>query len=120
MAECAIIDAFAGWTRAWNDGNVEGYVDAYLDSPTTRYVSGTTILHGKDKIAARCREKGVHGCLLTSDFEISILGTNDAVVFAKFCLVARDDTRHAGVFTVHLTRLTDTSWKIVSDHSSAM
>jgi ketosteroid isomerase-like protein len=117
----SVAEAFSTWTQAWNDKNVNGYLDAYWNSEKTRYVSGDTVVRGKTQIANRIHDNGIQGKLSTHDMEINYIGSEDAVVFARFLLVLVDsgEQQHTrGVFTVHVRRFAG-NWKIVSDHSSA-
>ncbi len=106
---------------AWNRGDIEGYLEGYLDSGETRMASGAQVIRGKDAIAngfrARYTTPATMGTFEQSDMEIELLGETDALVFARWRHTV-DRTVQEGVFTVHLRKIGD-DWYVVSDHTSA-
>ena len=131
IAELQIRQCFKQWTDAWNDGDLEGYSDSYLDSRHTRYVSGKHIIHGKDKIVETLKIGGSpKGDLSLVKLDIDVMSNlKDAICFGQYKLsMDNDEEIHEGCFTVHV-RLCDglknnidssspNPWKIISDHSS--
>lgn len=118
-AESEINEAFDKWTTEWNRGNVDGYLEAYLDAPHTRYVSGKTIIRGHENIVAHFQKRGAKGKLSLVGKEIDFMSQTDAHIFGEY-VVDIDDGSGAvvkGCFTIYLQKVGD-RWKIVHDHSS--
>ena len=111
--------AFDTWTSAWNSGDVDGYLEAYENSDTVRYVSGSKIIHGKEDIVKKYKEKGIKGQLALGNFEVDDIGLENAIAFGEFLLTIDENTKAKGVFTVHV-RLQNGLWRIHSDHSSSL
>jgi ketosteroid isomerase-like protein len=114
----AVLDA---QRDAWNRGDIAGYMDGYLRSPKTVFVSGDSVTHGWQTVLERyqknysSREK--MGTLTFSDLEIAPLGKDGAVVIGRWHLQRANDEPH-GRFTL-IFRKTKQGWKIVHDHTSS-
>jgi ketosteroid isomerase-like protein len=135
--------AFSKWNEAWNKGDLEGYLDAYWDSPDTRYVSeslkpvpgvpGIVVLGKKeiDKVFTdvfiqskrflenQLSKKGVAGLVSLVQLDVTPAGTTDAVAFGQYRLELTDTVTRGGVFTIHLRKVKD-KWKIVYEHSTPL
>ncbi len=122
-----IRECFDCWTDAWNRGDINGYLDGYLNSPKTRYVSGKKVIRGKENIVEQLKARGgPKGILSLTEFEVELMtDCRDAVCFGQYKLIDGSEN-HAGCFTVHLRQVLREdddggdvhNWKIVSDHSS--
>ena len=114
----AVMDAQA---KAWNAGDIDGYMDGYLKSDTTRFVSGANVTVGWKTIAARMKkgypDRAAMGTLRFYDVEITPLSDDAAFVFGKWML-SLESGRPWGSYTL-LFRNTDAGWKIVLDHTDA-
>lgn len=121
----AIKAAFQTWQNAWNQGDLEGFLDSYWQSEKTRYVSGNKMMVGYERIAATYRQRylaeGAGGMgQMQLDIEPDFIIGDNALVFGQY--KALDDDQQVigqGAFTVHLRRVAG-EWKIVSDHASAL
>ena len=111
-----IRNSFDNWTTAWNNDDIEGYLNGYANLPSVRYVSGKKIIKGKENIENLFRERGAKGTLSLVHFESECVSESDAVCFGQYRLTC-DDDKHEGCFTVHVRKI-EGSWKIISDHSS--
>ena len=106
---------------AWNRGDIEGYMDGYLRSSTTVFVSGDNVTHGWQTVLEHykkgydSREK--MGVLTFTDLEITTLSKNSAVVVGRWHLQRAKDEPH-GRFTL-IFRKTRQGWKIIHDHTSS-
>jgi len=114
--------SFDEWTKAWNVGDINGYLQCYANSTSVRYVSGKEVVVGKENISKLFEERGAKGRLCLVHFESDCVSDTDAVCFGKYQLVENDsedheEKVHEGCFTVHLRRI-EGYWKILSDHSS--
>ena len=115
--ESEIFAAFDQWTTEWNNGNITGYLEAYLDAPYTRYVSGKTILIGRENIVSHFQNRGAVGTLFLAKKEIDFVSETNAQMFGEYVVKLDDGTEAKGCFTVYLQKIEE-GWKIVYDHSS--
>ena len=108
-------------SAAWNQGDIEGYMEGYWKSDSLLFTSAGKIQRGyratleKYRKTYDTREK--MGTLKFSGLEITILSPDVASVFGHWELRRKDD-RPGGVFTLILRKFPD-GWKIVHDHTSA-
>lgn len=112
--------AFAKWSAAWNNGDLEGYLAGYLASDKTRWISGGQVLEGAANILRMYRagfdtpEK--MGKLVLERLDVEPMGDQDALVFGEIQHEAFGQVNNA-IFTVHV-RHVDGAWRILSDHTS--
>lgn len=105
--------------KAWNDGDIEGFMAHYCKSPKMTYQSGDTRLMGWDALLERYKNvypKGNMGTLEFSDLIVHVLSDDSAYVLGKWKLKAETWTRE-GLFTTILKKM-EGGWKIIHDHSS--
>ena len=118
----AMLEASA---RSWNAGDLEGFLDDYLDSPTTAFV-GSTVTHGvaeirKRYLASYWRTGRPAQHLRFEDIDVRPLGSAHALAFGRYVLLtpATGATEGTGWFTLVLERTAPHTWRIIHDHSSA-
>lgn len=108
--------------RAWNAGDLEGFLTPYLDSPSTTYVGEGGLRRGTDSIRARFaplfRPGAERDSLRFEKISVRRLGGNHALVTARWVLHREGRVSESGPFTLVLRR-TDDGWRIVHDHSSS-
>ncbi len=113
----AVMDA---QEAAWNRGDIDGFMSGYARSRTTVFVSGDTITRGWQTVRDRYKKKYATtkqmGGLTFSDLEITVLGSDSAVVLGRWELKRKSDRPH-GRFTLVFRRTRD-GWRIVHDHTS--
>jgi ketosteroid isomerase-like protein len=105
--------------KAWNEGNIEGFMAHYWKSPKMTFQSGDTRLMGWEALLARYKNtypEGNMGTLEFSDLIVHILSEDSAYVLGKWKLEAETWTRE-GLFTTILKKM-ENGWKIIHDHSS--
>ncbi len=105
--------------KAWNDGDIEGFMAHYWKSPKMTYQSEDTRLMGWDALLERYKNvypKGNMGTLEFSDLIVHVLSDDSAYVLGKWKLKAETWTRE-GLFTTILKKM-EGGWKIIHDHSS--
>jgi ketosteroid isomerase-like protein len=106
--------------KAWNRGDLEGFMKGYLKSNDITFVSGDTVTRGWQTVLDRykknysSREK--MGTLAFSELEIKPIGADDAMVIGRFQLTRAGDTP-SGRFTLIFHRTPD-GWRIAHDHTS--
>lgn len=106
--------------KAWNDGDIEGFMGHYWKSDKLTYQSGDTRLQGWDALLDRYQNtypKGNMGKLEFSDLIIHVMSEDSAYVLGKWKLKTETWTRE-GLFTTILKRMED-GWKIIHDHTSS-
>jgi ketosteroid isomerase-like protein len=105
--------------KAWNEGNIEGFMAHYWKSDKMTYQSGDTRLYGWKALLDRYQKvypKGNMGTLEFSDLIVHVLSDDSAYVLGKWKLKTETWTRE-GLFTTILKKMED-GWKIIHDHSS--
>lgn len=111
--------------RSWNAGDLEGFLDDYLDAPSTAFV-GSSITHGVAEIRARYRASywrtgtpAQH--LRFEDIAVRPLGAGHALALGRYVLLTpgTGTTEGSGWFTLILQRTAPHTWRIIHDHSSA-
>jgi len=111
-----VLDAQAA---AWNKGDLEGYMEGYARSPDTLFLGGATMTRGYDEVLERYKKKYTPqnmGKLAFSDLELTLLGSEGALVPGRWQLTREKDSPK-GLFTLLFRKLPE-GWRIVVDHSS--
>lgn len=107
---------------AWNRGDLDGFMDDYLRSPTTTYLGSSGRVAGWEAIRARYAPLFQAGALRDSlRFErvaARPLGDDHAVATARYVLFREGAVTGSGPFTLVLWR-TDEGWRIVHDQSAS-
>ncbi len=119
--EAAILSLLEAQDVAWNDGNIEGFMAGYWNSPDLRFASGGDITRGWDQTVARYKARygtgAEMGTLTTSDHEIDILSADAAIAHGKWQLDWQGK-QPWGLYTLVLRKV-DGEWLIVSDTTTA-
>lgn len=107
--------------RAWNAGDLAGFMKGYARGEQTRFASGGDLTLGWQTVLDRYQTKYGNGAgmgtLRFSDLDIGSLGPDSAFAFGHWHLT-RDKETSSGLFTL-LFRQTPEGWRIVHDHTSA-
>jgi len=105
---------------AWNNGDVEGFMKGYWNSPQMTFVSGNNVTKGWQPTLERYKKsydsRAKMGVLSFTDLEITVTSKESAVVLGRFTLV-REKDKPAGMFTLNFRKFKD-GWKIIIDHTS--
>lgn len=105
--------------KAWNEGDIEGFMAHYWKSDKLTFQSGDTRLEGWWALLERYKNtypEGNMGTLEFSDLIVHVLSDNSAYVLGRWKLHTETWTRE-GLFTTILKKMED-GWKIIHDHSS--
>lgn len=110
---------------SWNRGDLDGFLEGYLDSDSTTFVTGSGLIHGVDAIRQRYRT-GYWSTgrpadqLRFEDLQVRPLGRRHALATGRYVLfdATTGATTGTGFFSLVLVR-TATGWKIIHDHSSS-
>ena len=113
----AVLDAQA---KAWNRGDLRGYMDGYARDDKTMFVSGDSVTRGWqtvfDRYAKKYDSRAKMGTLVFSDIAMRKLSADAVFVTGAWALARQPDNPH-GRFTLLVRRVGD-RWRIVYDHSS--
>ncbi|MBB35561.1 MAG: DUF4440 domain-containing protein [Hirschia sp.] len=121
-ADAAEIEALMNaQDEAWNEGDIEGFMQGYWKSPDLRFASGDTVVYGWDETLARYKKRysnrALMGLLDTQIIALEIYSPDDASVFGKWKLTRAEEGDIGGLFTLQFRRI-DGHWRIISDHTS--
>lgn len=107
-------------TVAWNNGDIDGFMRGYWNSPDLVFVSGAAVTRGWQPTIERYKKnydsRAKMGTLTFSDLEVDVLSKDSATVLGSWAL-AREKDNPKGKFTLIFRKFKD-GWKIVHDHTS--
>jgi ketosteroid isomerase-like protein len=114
----AVLDA---QVRAWNAGDLRGFMEGYARSDRTRFQSSGNVSLGWqtvfDRYQKRYGDRTRMGVLNFSEVEVTVLAPDAALAVGRWRLERAQDAP-SGLFTL-LFRRTPAGWRIVHDHTSA-
>ena len=120
--ELDVVKVLVAQERAWNAGDIDGFVKGYKDSPETIFI-GKQVSRGYQQILDDYRHnfatRASMGNLVYAELEVTSLSDTFAVCTGRYHLDrARKDGGPAdGLFSLVLEK-TDQGWKIVLDHTT--
>jgi len=113
----ALLDAQAA---AWNQGDIDAFMDGYKKSDSTTFVDSSGILRGWQAVLDRYHKsypnRRAMGTLTFSDLEITVLSPSAALVIGHWQLQRQLD-KPGGVFTLVFRKFPE-GWRIINDHTS--
>lgn len=105
--------------KAWNEGDIDGFMAHYWKSDKLTFQSGDTRLWGWDSLMSRYKNRypeGNMGKLDFSDLIVHVFSDDAACVLGRWSLKS-EERMQQGLFTVILKRM-EHGWKIIHDHTS--
>jgi ketosteroid isomerase-like protein len=118
--EQAIQQIFAKQQKAWNEGNIEVFMEDYWHSEDLKFIGKNGITRGWQATLDRYKKsypnQEAMGILTFDIIEIKIIGEKDAFVIGKWHLKRTQDEL-GGHFTLLWEKIKG-KWVIVADHSS--
>ena len=115
----AILNIFDEQQKAWNEGDLEGFMEGYWKSDSLKFVGKSGINHGwqatLDNYKKSYPDKAAMGQLKFDILSLEVEG-DVAFVLGKWKLI-RDDDEPNGHFTLFWKKI-DGNWRIIIDHSS--
>ncbi|MGB6193073.1 MAG: nuclear transport factor 2 family protein [Terracidiphilus sp.] len=123
--EAAIRSAITAQAGAWNNADIDGFMQAYEDSEQTTFI-GMNLRKGYKPIRQRYIETystpEKMGKLSFSDLDVRMIPaacgkTEIALATGRYHLVTRDSAEKTGVFSL-VWRKGPHGWKIILDHTS--
>lgn len=117
----AVAGVLATQRDAWNRGDLDAFMDAYVRDDALVFTSGGKVRRGWDETIRRYRTRYVDaaamGKLTFDDLETTVIADDAALVLGRWRLVDTPEAGH-GIFTLLLVRR-DGRWLILHDHTSA-
>ncbi|RVU01559.1 DUF4440 domain-containing protein [Mucilaginibacter limnophilus] len=116
----AIKDVLNKQRTAWNNGDIEGYMQYYWKSDSLLFVGKRGPTYGWQNTLNNYKkgypDKAAMGILSFNIIKVELLGNNNAFVLGGWQL-QRDTDKPGGYFTLWFRKI-DGQWKIAADHSS--
>jgi uncharacterized protein (TIGR02246 family) len=107
--------------RAWNAGDLEGFLITYAQDSATTFLTVRGLTHGyaaiRDRYAARFEPGAERDSLRFTDIELRLLGPDHVLNTARYVLMRGDSVTAEGPFTVVWERRPE-GWRMIHDHSS--
>lgn len=121
--QAAIREVLNNQVEAWNNKDLQGFMQGYWRSPDLTFVSGATVYRGWNNALERYRKayqsQGKQmGKLTFSDLQIEMLAPSAALVRGSFHLAMPDGKQPHGVFTLVFRKFPE-GWRIIHDHTCA-
>ncbi|HEY4379516.1 MAG TPA: nuclear transport factor 2 family protein [Acidobacteriaceae bacterium] len=120
--ELDVVKVLLAQEKAWNAGDLEGYVKGYKDSPDTVFM-GRQVSKGYAQIVEDYKHnymtRSSMGTLTYSELEAHALSDTFAICLGHYHLdrSKKDGGAADGAFSLVLEK-TDQGWKIVLDHTT--
>ncbi|OGU55658.1 MAG: hypothetical protein A2V66_10300 [Ignavibacteria bacterium RBG_13_36_8] len=116
-----IISVLKEQEQAWNEGNIEKFMESYVRSDSLHFASGGSVSYGWQTTLERYKrgypDRSVMGKLIYSNLEVTVISKDAALVFGKWEL-NRENDKPWGLFTLLFRKIGD-GWRIVADHTSS-
>jgi ketosteroid isomerase-like protein len=115
--ERAVRAALEASRTEWNNGNFEGGLRVYWNSPDFTLWSGADTIRGYAQMLEYYKGHGEMGQLEYDNLVVDILAPDAALVRGAWRWKQSDHKEQHGVFTALMRKFPD-GWKTVHDHSS--
>lgn len=106
---------------AWNEGDIEAFMEGYWRDPQLRFVSGTEVSRGWSNTLRRYKKRYGNGAALGqltfNELDVQMIADDISIVVGRFNLV-RGTALDTGTFTLVMKRF-EGAWRIVHDHTVA-
>lgn len=113
----AIKAALTAQQTAWNDGNIDAFMETYWKSDELTFSSGGSTTRSWQSTLDRYKKKyatrQAMGTLSFSDLQVQLLAPNAALVLGRWDL----KDKASGNFTLVMKKLSN-GWVIIHDHTS--
>ena len=109
--------------KAWNEGNLEAFMQTYWKSDKLTFSSGGKTTRGWKATLENYRKSYAPpkemGRLHFDGLEIMKIESDSALVLGNWHLAMKDNSKKDGNFSLVVRRI-EGVWKIIHDHSSAL
>jgi len=116
----AIVQVIKTQEISWNEGNLEGFMKGYWNSPELRFVTQKGVKYGwqpvYDSFKKAYPNKDKMGVLTFEVISTELLGMDQALVIGKWEVKAKRKTK-GGYFTLWFRKINE-EWVITTDHTS--
>ena len=116
----AILKVLETQQTAWNNGDIDTYMQGYWKSDSLLFVGGKVPVHGWQSTIARYHkaypDKAAMGILTFTILKVDVLDATNAFVLGAWNL-KREKDAPGGYFTLWFKKING-EWKIVVDHTS--
>lgn len=121
-AELDLIKVVLGQEAAWNRGDLDGFSQAYKNSPDTLFITNSVNRGFEGMVDAYHRDypnRASMGTLSFSELEAHPLDERFAVIIGRYHLERgkKEGGNADGLFSLVLEK-TDKGWKIIVDHTT--
>ena len=117
----AIMSKMEAQSTAWNDGDINGFMEAYWDNDSLIFIGSKGITYGHSTTLENYKNsydsKAKMGKLTFLINELDILACSQAIVKGQWELERDTLPTISGYYTLHWKKL-DSEWVIVYDHTS--
>ena len=117
----AIRDILLTQQDAWNAGDIQTFMQGYLNSDSLRFVGSSGEIRGWQSTLERYRraypDRAAMGKLTFDLRDIRLFGQKYAMIFGRYTL-ERENDQPTGHFTL-IAEYTQDGWRIIHDHTSA-
>jgi ketosteroid isomerase-like protein len=122
-AEKQILDVLNLQVKAWNAGDIEGFMRGYWNSTELTFFSGGTVTKGWQPTLERYRKRyqgegREMGQLEFRELQVTVLSSDAAIARGRWRLALSQGKEAGGLFTLVLRRKSE-GWRIVHDHTSS-
>lgn len=119
--KAAVMKILKTQEAAWNSGDLEGFMDGYVESEALMFVGSKGITYGWQPTLDRYKkgypDQKTMGKLTFTILEMNALGKKHMLVVGKWHLGREEMEDAEGHFTLTWGK-TKAGWKILADHSS--
>lgn len=120
-AEAAIRTVLNEQETAWNDGDIDAFMDGYARTDSLRFASGGTVQTGwqmtLDRYHRAYPDHAAMGTLSFTLHDVRVLSPRYALVFGAWHLDRAED-EPSGLFTLLFEHRPE-GWRIIADHTSS-
>lgn len=106
----------------WNEGDIRGFMDTYVRTRQTTFLSGGTVTQGWSQMFGTYMrsypDRASMGTLTFSDLTVRPVTNESAIVWGRWRLDREADTPN-GLFTLLMEIRPGGTWRIVHDHTSS-
>jgi ketosteroid isomerase-like protein len=117
--EKAIRQVLEMQVNAWNNGDIDAFMEGYVKSDELRFIGSSGITKGWQSTLERYKKsypnRDIMGQLSFSELVVRFTGPSTAIVYGRYSLKRANDTP-TGLFTLNWQKIHG-RWLIISDHT---
>ncbi|TPG42778.1 SgcJ/EcaC family oxidoreductase [Sphingomonas koreensis] len=125
QAKVQVLAAMAASAAGWNAGDLDRFMAVYADAPSTTFVTGTGVAHGKAEIATHYQayftgdRVAERGTLSFEPLDFRLIDSTHALLIARYHVApaGKRTKEWTGPTSLLLVKQPD-GWRIAADHSS--